>query len=164
MATSCTRAPTPATSRFATRPSRASVGAGATIDNVNIIGNRLVGQEMSIYVDPPKGTRSNYHVVGNTSDTADSEQGGAVFGFRDIVNLEVRDNVAPVQGGRGISGVSLKNCAHVVVANNRFFRAKAPIYDLGLNVDVAQSGNRVGLMTAITPASNTPGPTPLPVH
>lgn len=142
----------------------ASVGASAAIDNINIVGNHLSGKEMSIYVNPPTGTRSNYHVVGNTSDTIDSESGGAIFGFRDIVNLEIRDNVAPAQGGRGTSGVSLKNCAHVVVANNRFARAKAPILDLGLNVDVAQSGNRVGPMTTITPSTITPGPTPVPVH
>ncbi|MGZ4678114.1 MAG: right-handed parallel beta-helix repeat-containing protein [Acidimicrobiia bacterium] len=139
----------------------ASVGASPIIDNVTISGNRLVGKEMSIYVDPPKGTRSNYHVVNNVSDTAISKSGGAAFGFRDIVNLEVRGNVQPVQAGRGISGVSLRNCAHVAVSDNTWLNAKAPIYDLGLSVDVRQSGNRIGSPLHLAPATTVAGPTPL---
>ena len=119
----------------------ASVGASATIDNVNIIGNRLVGRAMSMYVNPPQGTRSNYRIIGNVADTEISEQGGAAMGFRNIVNLEVRGNVQKVQGGRGISGVSLRNCTNVVVADNTFWKAKAPILDLGGNVNMAQSAN-----------------------
>ena len=141
----------------------ASAGAAATIDNITIIGNRLVGKEMSMHVNPPQGTRSNYRVIGNVSDTADSENKGSILGFHDIVNLEVRDNVVPAQVGRGISGVGLRNCAHVIITNNRFRHAVAPILDRGLNVDVTQSENRIGGLSTVTPTSFTPGPTPTPV-
>ena len=142
----------------------ASVGAAATIDNVTIAGNHLVGKDLSIYVDPPKGTRSNYHVIDNASDTVTSKQNGAAFGFRDIVNLEVRGNVQPVQAGRGISGVSIRNCAHVSVTGNTFRRAKGPVLDLGKNVDVRQSGNRVGNPLVTAPATVVAGPTPVPAR
>lgn len=141
----------------------ASAGAAATIDNITIVGNRLIGKPMSMHVDPPQGTRSNYHVIGNTSDTAVSQPGGSILGFHDIVNLEVRDNVAPAQGGRGISGVGLRNCAHVIITNNRFAHAVATILDRGRNVDVSQSGNRIGTLGAVMPTSYVPGPTPTPV-
>jgi hypothetical protein len=142
----------------------ASVGAAPTMDNITVSGNRLVGKEMSFYVDPPKGTRSNYHILDNVSDTDVSKSGGAALGFRDIVNLEVRGNVAPVQAARGISGVSIGNCAHVVVADNQFARAKAPILDLGNSVDVRQSGNRIGNPLTVAPSTTVAGPTPLLVH
>ena len=142
----------------------ASVGAAAPIDNVNIVGNHLVGKAMSIYVNPPKGTRSNYHVVGNTSDTGISQHGGAPFAFRDIVNLEIRDNVQPVQPGRGINGVTIRNCSHVTVTNNTFPRAKRAVFDLGASTDVHQSGNWIGNPLRLVPASTVAGPSALRVR
>lgn len=142
----------------------ASVGAAATIDNVNIIGNQLVGRPMTMYVNPPSGTRSNYRIIGNTTDKWVSDKGSAAMIFRNIVNLEVRGNVQKMQGGLGISGVSLRNCSNVVVADNTFWRASGPILDLGGNVNVAQSGNRVGEPLTLVPASTVAGPTPYPVR
>jgi hypothetical protein len=139
----------------------ASVGAAATIDNVNVIGNHLIGKSMRMYVDPPKGTRSHYRIIGNTSDTPLSQAGGAALGFRDIVYLEVRGNTVPIQGGRGISGVSIENCAHVQVTDNTFFKAVGPIFDLGLSVDIQQSGNQIGNPLRLAAATTVVGPTPL---
>lgn len=139
----------------------ASVGAGATIDNIRIEGNRLVGRDMKIFVDPPKGTRSRYRIIGNTADKAVSQSGGGAFMFRDIVDLQIRNNVVPVQGGRGIAGVSIGNCSGVVITDNQFIRAAAPVQDRGLNVDVRQARNAIGNPLWIAPATTVAGPTPV---
>lgn len=140
----------------------ASVGAGATIDNIRIENNKLVGRDMKIFVDPPKGTRSRYRIIGNTADKAVSQSGGGAFMFRDIVDLQIRNNVVPVQGGRGISGVSIGNCSGVVITDNQFVRAVAPVRDFGLNVNVRQARNSIGYPLTVAPASTVPGPTPIP--
>lgn len=139
----------------------ASVGAGATIDNIRIENNRLIGRDMKIFVDPPKGTRSRYRIIGNTADKAVSQSGGAAFMFRDIVDLLIRNNVVPVQAGRGISGVSIGNCSGVKITDNQFIRAVAPVTDVGLNVNVRQARNAIGYPLKVAPASTVPGPTPV---
>ena len=143
----------------------ASVGASPVMDNITIEGNHL-HRNMRMYVDPPKGVRSNYQILDNVADFGVSQRGGAALGFRDIVNLEVRGNTIRVQPGRNISGVSIGNCAHVVVADNAFRGAVAPIRDFGNNVDVRQSGNRIGMPTPtiLVPSTSVAGPTPVPVR
>lgn len=138
----------------------ASVGASPVMENITIEHNHLA-RNLRMYVDPPKGTRSNYRIIGNVAEQGVSQQGGAVMGFRDVVNLEVRDNVTPMQGNRNIRGVSIGNCAHVVVVNNTFQRAVAPILDLGGSTDVRQSGNLIGNKPMVlAPATSVVGPTP----
>jgi len=138
----------------------ASIGASPVMDNITIEGNHL-HRPMRMYVDPPRGTRSNYRILNNVADYGVSQQGGGAIGFRDVVNLEVRGNTIPVQAGRRISGVSIGNCAHVVVADNTFRGAIGPIKDLGNSVDVRQAGNRVGSpVPQLVPATSVAGPTP----
>jgi hypothetical protein len=138
----------------------ASVGASPVMDNVTIQGNHLA-RNMKMYVAPPKGTRSNYHIIGNVAEKGVSQTRGAALGFRHIVNLEVRDNVLKVQPGRGISGVSIGNCAHVVVTNNVFQNAAAPVLDFGGSTDVRQSANQIANNPmVVAPATTAPGPSP----
>jgi hypothetical protein len=138
----------------------ASVGASPVMDNITIQGNHLA-RSIRIFVDPPKGTRSNYRILDNVAEKGVSQSGGAAMGFRDIVNLEVRGNTFPVQANRNISGVSIANCAHVVVADNTFVRAARPVRDFGKNVDVRQWNNRVGNPPTLVPATTEAGPTPV---
>ncbi len=140
----------------------ASLGAAASIQNVTVSGNRLIGRPLTFKIDPPaSGTRSNYHIVNNTSDRAVSRPGGGALILHDLTNVEVRGNVVPVQPGRRIYGVQINNCRHVVVANNTFANATGPVLDLGNGVDVSQSGNRVGWPMSAVPASWVAGPTPV---
>jgi hypothetical protein len=112
-------------------------------------------------VDPPKGTRSRYRIIGNTADKAVSQSGGGACTLRDIVDLQIRNNVVPIQGGRGISGVSIGNCSGVVITDNQFIRAVAPVQDRGLNVNVRQARNAIGYPLTVAPATTVPGPTPV---
>jgi len=140
----------------------ASLGAAARIENVVVSGNRLVGRPMTFKIDPPaSGTRSNYRILDNTSDRVVSRPGGGAFIFHDLANVEVRGNTVPVQPGRGIHGVKIGNCRHVVVAANTFPNATAPILDVGFSRDVSQHGNRIGWPMWTPPASWVAGPTPV---
>jgi hypothetical protein len=141
----------------------ASVGAAAPISNVSILDNRL-DRAMTIYVDPPKGTRSNYRVIGNVAAKGFGSPAGAVWTFKDVVNLEIRDNVQPLQANRNMAGVALRHCSHVSVTGNQLPRATAAISDRGENVDLRQSGNAIGEPLAIAPPTVVPGPTPVPVR
>ena len=122
----------------------ASEGVASTIDGVNIIGNRLTGKSMTIHVNPPKGIRSNYRVIGNYSDTRQLQDGGGVMAFSDVVGLEVRDNRQPVQGNNTVSGVSIRNCRNVTVTGNRFLNAVSPVLLRPGNVNVAATANLIG--------------------
>jgi hypothetical protein len=122
----------------------ASEGVAATIDGVNIIGNRLTGKSMTIHVNPPKGIRSNYRVIGNYSDTRQLQDGGGVMAFSDVVGLQVRDNRQPVQGNNKISGVSIRNCRNVVVTGNKFLNAISPVLLRPGNVGVTHATNLIG--------------------
>ncbi len=122
----------------------ASEGVAATIDGVNIIGNRLTGKSMTIHVNPPKGVRSNYRVIGNYSDTRQLQDGGGVMAFSDVVGLEVRDNRQPVQGNNKVSGVSIRNCVNVTVAGNKFLNAVSPTLLRPGNSNVSNVANLIG--------------------
>jgi hypothetical protein len=137
----------------------ASVGSSPVMDNITVEHN-LLHRNMRMFVDPPKGTRSNYHIIGNVAEGGVSQQGGGAMGFRDIVNLEVRDNTLSVQRGRNIAGVSIGNCQHVIVTGNHFRGAAMPLRDFGNSVDVAQSGNLVGTRLVPAPTTYAAGPTP----
>jgi hypothetical protein len=122
----------------------ANEGVAAPTEDISIIGNRFVGRAMTIRVNPPRGIRSRYRVIGNVSDTPVGFNGGGAFQFRDVVGIEVRDNVQPMQRGRGISGLAIKNCRNVVVTGNRFQYGKLPVLSLGGNFSITQTGNFVG--------------------
>jgi hypothetical protein len=122
----------------------ASEGVAAPIDGVNIVNNRLTGKAMDMRVNPPRGTRSNYRVIGNYSDTRQQQGGGGVMAFSSVIGLEVRDNRQPVQARQGISGVSVRRCQNVVITGNKFLNAISPVYLRVGNLNVRHSGNLIG--------------------
>jgi hypothetical protein len=83
--------------------------------------------------------------------------GGGAFQFSNVVGIEIRDNVQPMQRNRGISGLSIKSSRDVVVAGNRFQYGKA-IFSRGGNLNVSQYGNFVGNPLWLAPASSFIGP------
>ena len=109
----------------------ANEGRAAPTEDISVIGNTFVGKAMTIRVDPPSGTRSGYRVIGNVSDTPVGFNGGGALAFSEVVGIEVRDNVQPMQKGRHISGLSLRDSRNVVVSGNRFPYGRAPVYSPG---------------------------------
>ena len=139
-----------------------SVGAAAPMDNINITGNRLHRKAFVVFVAPPKGTRSNYHVVANVSDGRVSGSGSALV-FMGIEGLEVRGNVVPTQWSHHIAGVGVRRSSHVSITNNSFRGAVAALRDRGDNTDITQSDNLVGpLPMGVQPTTRAVGPTPKP--
>jgi hypothetical protein len=136
----------------------ANEGVAAPNEDIAILGNRFVGKAMTIRVNPPSGIRSRYRVVGNVSDTPVGFNGGGALQFRDVAGIEVRNNIQPMQRGRGISGLAIRNSRDVVVAGNRFPNAKAPVLSLGGNFNVSQSGNTVGNPLRLYAATAYAGP------
>jgi hypothetical protein len=136
----------------------ANEGLAAPTEDIAIIGNRFVNKAMTIRVNPPRGVRSRYRVIANVSDTPVGFNGGGAFQFRDVVGIEVRDNVQPMQRNRGISGLAIKNCRDVIVTGNRFHYGKAPILSLGGNTNFSQSGNLVGNPLRLFAATAFAGP------
>ena len=140
----------------------ANVGAAAPMDNINIIGNRLHRKAFVMFVAPPKGTRSNYHVIGNVSDGGVSGFGSAMV-FKNIEGLEVRGNVVPTQWSHHLAGVGVSRSSHVSVTGNTFRGAAAALRDRGDNTDITQSNNLVGpLPMSVQPTTRAVGPTPKP--
>ncbi len=136
----------------------ANEGRAAPTEDISVIGNRFVGKAMTIRVDPPSGTRTRYRVIGNVSDTPVGFDGGGALAFSDVVGVEVRDNVQPMQQGRHISGVSIRDSRNVVVSGNSFPFGRAPISTRGGNFDVSQSANRVGNPLHVAKDVSYPGP------
>lgn len=136
----------------------ANEGVAAPTEDIAILYNRFVNKAMTIRVDPPKGTRARYRIIGNVSDTAVGFAGGGAMAFSDVVGIEVRNNVQPMQRGRGISGVSLRNSREVIVSGNRFPYGVAPVASRGGNVNVSQSANSVGNPLRTAPPWGYPGP------
>jgi Right handed beta helix region len=123
----------------------ANEGVAAPTADISILNNRFVNRGMTIRVNPPSGTRSRYRVVGNTSDfPVDFGSGGGAMSFTNVVDLEVRNNVQPMQQGNQSSGVAIKGSRNVTVSGNWFPYAKGPILSRGGNFNVAQSYNYVG--------------------
>ena len=140
----------------------ANVGAAAPMDNINIVGNRLHHKAFVVYVAPPKGTRSNYHVIGNVSDGAVSGFGSAMV-FKDVQGIAVRGNSIPTQWSHHLSGVGVQRSSHVSITNNTFRGAAAALRDLGGNTDIIQSNNLIGpLPMSVQPTTRAVGPTPTP--
>ena len=140
----------------------ANVGSAAPMDNINIIGNRLHHKAFVMYVATPAANRSNYHVIGNTSDGGVSGFGSAMV-FANVHGVEIRDNVIPLQWAHHLAGVGLRGTSHVSITSN-VFRGGASVWrDRGGNTDVTQSANWIGPrpMVLATPTS-TAGPTPVP--
>jgi hypothetical protein len=135
----------------------ANEGLAAPTSDISIIGNRLVGKAMTIRVNPPTGTRSRYRVIGNVSDTPVGFNGGGAFQFRNVIGIEVRDNVQPMQHNRGISGLSITRCRDVLAVGNKFQFGKA-IFSRGGNFNVAQYGNFVGNPLWLAAGSSFIGP------
>lgn len=126
-------------------------GASAQTVNFAFLYNRLVLKPMTIHVEGDPGVRSHYRVIGNTSDTAASQEGGGVIYFDGTSDVEIRDNVVPVQPNRGISGVGLANTTNVEVSGNRFPDAVAPIAYYPGNTTVHDVGNYVGAPLHLAP-------------
>jgi Right handed beta helix region len=122
----------------------ANEGQAAPTEDISVIGNTFVRKAMTIRVDPPRGTRARYRIIGNVSDTPVGFGGGGALTFNNVVGIEVRDNVQPMQKGRYISGVSIRGSRDVVVTGNSFPYGRAPILSRGANFNVSQSDNRVG--------------------
>jgi hypothetical protein len=139
----------------------ASVGAAAPMDNINIIGNRFHHKSMVIYVAPPKGTRSNYRVIGNVSDAGVSGSGSAMV-FKNVVGLEVRNNRQRVQPSHWLAGVAVRGSTNVAISDNVFRGAKASIIDRGGNTDIAQWNNLIGIPPRVEVTTRAAGPTPTP--
>lgn len=139
----------------------ASVGAAAPIDNINIVGNRFHHKTMVIYVAPPKGTRSNYRVIGNVSDAGVSGSGSAMV-FKNVIGLEVRNNRQPVRPSHWLACVAPHGSTNVAISDNMFRGARAAVLDRGGNVAVAQWNNLIGVPPTITAATRVASPTPQP--
>ncbi len=139
-----------------------SVGAPfAPMENINIVGNRLHGKVMQIYVVGAVGARGNYHVLNNTSDGITSGF-GATMVFRNVNDIEVRNNVQRLQPSHWLAGVSIMGATHTVVSGNNFRGGKAAVLDRGGNVDISQSNNIVGAPPFTAASSTVPGPTLAP--
>jgi hypothetical protein len=136
----------------------ANEGRAAPTEDISVIGNSFVGKAMTIRVDPPSGTRSRYRIIGNVSDTPVGFNGGGALQLSEVAGIEVRDNVQPMQKGRHISGVSIRDSRDVVVTGNRFPHARAPIYSRGGNFEVHQSANQVGNPLKAARDAVFPGP------
>jgi hypothetical protein len=133
----------------------------APIDNVSIVNNHLTRKSLQILVGGGAGYRNNYRVIGNTSDVHVSGFGSSMS-FRNVVGLEVRDNVQPTQFAHPLFGVGLWHASHVVISGNRWEYANGVWIDRGGNVDVRQSGNWIGsgrVTLVAAPATYVPGPT-----
>jgi hypothetical protein len=126
-------------------------GAAAQTVNFAFLYNRLVTKPMTIHVEGDPGVRSHYRVIGNVSDTAASQEGGGVIYFDGTSDVEIRDNVVPVQPNRGISGVGLANTTNVEVSGNRFPDATAPIAYYPGNTNVHDVGNYIGAPLRLSP-------------
>lgn len=133
----------------------ANDGAPAVIRNVNIVNNTLVGKALTIHVHGPAGTRSNYTVAGNTSDVRQSQGGGGIMSFVNVVGLTIRNNTQPAQRARGISGVALLNSQNVTVVNNQFLNAIAPIDLRDTTSTYRQARNYVGNPLTLFPQNAT---------
>jgi hypothetical protein len=137
----------------------ANEGVAAPTADISILNNRFVNRGMTIRVNPPSGTRSRYRVIGNVSDfPVDFGAGGGAMSFTNVVGVEVRDNVQPMQQGNQSSGIALKNSRNVTVTGNRFAFAQGPILSRGGNLSVAQSSNLVGNPLRLYLPWDVPGP------
>ncbi len=137
-----------------------SVGAAAPMDNINIIGNRLHKKAFQVFVAPPKGVRTNYHIVGNTSDGGTSGFGSTMVLWH-VSGIDVRDNTIPLQPSHPLAGVGIRGSSHVSVTGNVFRGGHFVIRDRGGNTDVTQSNNQIGIPPMRTPVStHVAGPTP----
>jgi hypothetical protein len=131
----------------------------APIDGVNIVGNHLHGQPMIVFVGGHVGQRNDYHIIGNTTDTAISANGGGM-NFNNVHGLEVRDNVQRAAPRHHFFGVTMWHTTNVAITGNRWANATGVWIDRGGNIGVSQSGNWIGTPAAVTPATVTAGPTP----
>ena len=87
----------------------ANEGVAAPTEDVSILNNRFVNKAMTIRVNPPRGIRSRYRVIGNVSDTpVDFGAGGGAMSFTNVVGVEIRNNVQPMQRGKPI----VRRCDH----------------------------------------------------
>ncbi len=140
----------------------ANVGAAAPMDNINIIGNRLHHKGLVVFVSTTATNRTNYHVIGNTSDAGVSGFGSAMV-FRNVRGVEVRDNVVSLQWSHHLTGVALYRSSHVSITRNVFRGGANVWHDQGGNLDVTQSSNWIGSRPMVVAApTTTAGPTPVP--
>ena len=111
----------------------ANGGLAAPTEDISIIGNTFVNKAMTVRVNPPNGTRSRYRVIGNRSTTP---MDGAALVFNNVLGVEVRDNVQPMQRGNRSPGVSIKDCSDVTVTGNQFRFGDNPVLSRGDNVNL----------------------------
>jgi Right handed beta helix region len=128
----------------------ANGGFAAPTEDISIIGNTFLNKAMTVRVNPPNGTRSRYRIIGNRSTTP---MDGAAFALNNVLGVEIRDNVQPMQRGTRSPGVSIRDCHDVTVTGNQFRFGGNPVRSRGGNVNVTQSGNSVG--NPLQPAAST---------
>lgn len=125
---------------------------GGPVDDVVIANNELRGRSLTISVTPPAGSRrTNFYVIGNTSDTPVDR---SPLTFVRIDGVVVRDNnqhLVPRRAKEGEVGVKATDvCSLEVVAN-----------DFGPEtVALLQGGSRCGA----PPDSKTPAPPAIPAR
>jgi hypothetical protein len=136
----------------------ANEGRAAPTEDISILDNTFVNKAMTIWVNPPTGTRARYRVIGNVSDTPVGTGGGGAMTFNHVLGVEVRNNVQPMQRGRGISGVYAKNSRDVIVTGNSFPFAKTAVISNGASFNVSQSANYAGNPLHPVPAWSFVGP------
>jgi hypothetical protein len=121
----------------------ANAGQPGPTDDVNIVGNRLVGKTLTIFVNPKKGYRTNYRIVGNTSDKpVDASRTGAIVLWH-VKGAEIRDNVVPLWRWSNSHGVALFDSHDVSVVGNTFHFAPRSLVLRDGNTNVTQSGNLI---------------------
>lgn len=92
------------------------------VDNVVIAYNRLRGRDLAVDVEAPSGTRrSNFYVVGNTSD---KQSAADPLRFTRIDGVVVQDNLQPVQSlktailATDVCGLAVQANAFIGVVRN----------------------------------------------
>lgn len=126
-------------------------GAAALVEDVQFLYNDVRGRAMQLHFEGPPGTRNHIKVIGNSSDSGASQQGGGLIFFDGATDVQVKDNWQPLQPDRGISGVGLANSRDVEVSGNKFLDAIAPIYYFPGNTNVHDVGNWIGNPLHLSP-------------
>jgi hypothetical protein len=101
----------------------ASRGRGERVRNISILGNRLIGQSMSVVIEPPPGVRRGpIRIIRNTSDATHSGP-TALMRFTRVDGLEVRGNSNPLAATRARTGIEVVESCAVIVSGNEFVGA-----------------------------------------
>lgn len=150
-------------------------GYGSAMDNILVLNNHMHKHIFNVHVqnclkrsDPPFAPcspRTNYRIIGNSSDLGVDQSGGGAIYFAGVTGLEVRGNNYPMTPTRSISGVGVDDVKHAWVTDNTFGGASGSVWfypfadALGPSSDVCWSDNNIGLPThsetSTTPCSGS---------